>query len=232
MPSSAEFIELKEETRWLKKQVKAQALLIEQLIKGQAPQPASNLSPSAKDSYTFLLLLEGEVDIQCMADSPKHHSVATSRMFNLLGESMIHNVPLPADPVKVQLNTAIDPNYAHPADTQTVAQAVGSFVAWLGRLLMLGHPSKEYAVEAILEHGKDFMIPLEFKPEVYDQPSSEYVTNDVLKEILTRGMVSTNTYNFYVRYLFKNFILPSGLDDKFKIISPHTFATHGPDMKK
>ncbi|XP_028800457.1 uncharacterized protein LOC114755750 [Neltuma alba] len=36
-PSSAKFMELKEETCWLKEQVKAQALQIEQLIKNQAP---------------------------------------------------------------------------------------------------------------------------------------------------------------------------------------------------
>ncbi|XP_028803300.1 uncharacterized protein LOC114758434 [Neltuma alba] len=76
------------------------------------------------------------------------------------------------------------------------------------------------------------MIPLEFEPEVYGRPLSDYVTNEVLKEILTHGMASTNAYNFYIRYLFKNFIAPSGLDDKFKIISPHTFASHIPDMKK
>ncbi|XP_028785797.1 uncharacterized protein LOC114741714 [Neltuma alba] len=231
-PSSAEFMELKEETRWLKEQVKAQALLIEQLIKNQAPQPAPNLSPSGKDSCTFPLLPEGEADVQCMADSPKHHTVATGRI------------------------------------CKTVAQAVGSFVAWPGRLLTLGHPSKskgkksllgdhslsspqkqpsepvqvvssrfricleEYAIGARLEHGEDFMIPLEFEPEVYGRPSSDYVTNEVLKEILTHGMASTNACNFYIRYLFKNFIAPGGLDDKFKIISPHTFAGHGPNMKK
>ncbi|XP_028803232.1 uncharacterized protein LOC114758346 [Neltuma alba] len=72
-PSSAEFMELKEETRWLKEQVKAQALLIEQLIKNQAPQ---RLRISAQ---------VGEADVQCMADSPKHHTVATGRMFNLPG---------------------------------------------------------------------------------------------------------------------------------------------------
>ncbi|XP_028798627.1 uncharacterized protein LOC114754058 [Neltuma alba] len=146
-PSSAKFMELKEETRWLKEQVKVQALLIEQLIKNQAPQPAPNLSPSGKDSCTFPLLPEGEADVQCMADSPKHHTVATGRMFNLPGESIIHNVPLPADHVRVQLNTAIDANYALPIltpDAETVAQAVGSFVAWPGRLLTLGHPSKVY----------------------------------------------------------------------------------------
>ncbi|XP_028800232.1 uncharacterized protein LOC114755511 [Neltuma alba] len=76
------------------------------------------------------------------------------------------------------------------------------------------------------------MIPLEFEPEVYGRPSSDYVTNEVLKEILTHGMASTNACNFYIRYLFKNFIAPGGFDDKFKIISPHTFAGHGPNMKK
>ncbi|XP_028801278.1 uncharacterized protein LOC114756495 [Neltuma alba] len=215
-PSSAEFMELKEETRWLKEQVKVQALLIEQLIKIQAPQPAPNLSPSGKDSCTFSLLPE--------------------------------------------LNTTIDANYALPIptpDAETVAQAVGSFVAWPGRLLTLGHPSKskgkksllgdhslsspqkqpsepvqvvssrfricleEYAIGARLEHGEDFMIPLEFEPEVYGRPSSDYVTNEVLKEILTHGMASTNACNFYIRYLFKNFIAPGGLDDKFKIQPPH-----------
>ncbi|XP_028769647.1 uncharacterized protein LOC114727080 [Neltuma alba] len=45
-------------------------------------------------------------------------------------------------------------------------------------------------------------------------------------------MASTNACNFYIRYLLKNFIAPSGLDDKLKIISPHTFASHRPDMKK
>ncbi|XP_028800320.1 uncharacterized protein LOC114755605 [Neltuma alba] len=184
---------------------------------------------------------------------------------------MIHNVPLPADHVRVKLNTAIDANYALPIptpDAETVAQAVGSFVAWPGRLLTLGHPSKskgkksllgdhslsspqkqpsepvqvvssrfricleEYAIGARLEHGEDFMIPLEFEPEVYSRPSSDYVTNEVLKEILTHGMASTNACNFYIRYLFKNFIAPGGLDDKFKIISPHTFTGHKPDMKK
>ncbi|XP_028800488.1 uncharacterized protein LOC114755759 [Neltuma alba] len=271
MPSSAEFMELKEETRWLKEQVKVQALLIEQLIKNQAPQLAPNLSLSGKNNCTFPLLPEGEADVQCVADSPKHHTVATGRMFNLPGESIIHNVPLPADHVRVQLNTAIDANYALPIPTpnaETVAQAVGSFVAWPGRLLTLGHPSKskgkknllgdhslsspqkqpsepvqvvssrfricleEYAIGARLEHGEDFMIPLEFEPEVYGRPSSDYVTNEVLKEILTHGMASTNACNFYIRYLFKNFIAPGALDDKFKIISPYTFAGHGPNMKK
>ncbi|XP_028802421.1 uncharacterized protein LOC114757513 [Neltuma alba] len=206
-----------------------------------------------------------------MADSPKHHTVATGRVFNLLGESMIHNVPLPANHVRVQLNTTIDANYAllmPTPDVEIVAQAVGSFVTWPVHLLTLGHPSKskgkksllgdhslsspqkqpskpvqaissrfricleEYAVGARLEHSEDFMIPLEFELEVYGRPSSDYITNKVLKEILTHGMASTNACNFYIRYLFKNFIAPSGLDDKFKIINPHTFAGHGPDMKK
>ncbi|XP_028756728.1 uncharacterized protein LOC114715948, partial [Neltuma alba] len=160
------------------------------------------------------MLNQGEADVQCMVDSPKHHTVAMGRMFNLPGESMIHNVPLPVDHVRVQLNTAIDANYALPMptpDAETVAQAV---------------------VGARLERGEDFMIPLEFKLEVYGRPTSEYVTNEVLKEILTHGMAGTNACNFYIRYLFKNFIVPSGLDDKFKIVSSHTFAGHGPDMKK
>ncbi|XP_028793199.1 uncharacterized protein LOC114748901 [Neltuma alba] len=201
-----------------------------------------------------------------MADSPKHHTVATGRMFNLLGESMIHNVPLPADHVRVQLNTAIDANYALPMptpDAKIVAQAVGSFVAWPGCLLTLGHPSKskgkksllvdhslslpqkqpseavqvvssrfqiclkEYAVGARLEHSEDFMIPLEFEPEVYGRPLSDFVTNEALKR-------NSDAWNGQHKclYLFKNFIAPSGLDDKFKIISPHTFAGHGPNMKK
>ncbi|XP_028785771.1 uncharacterized protein LOC114741680 [Neltuma alba] len=152
-----------------------------------------------------------------MADSPKHHIVATGCMFNLPWESMIHNVPLPANHVRVQLNTAIDTNYAlsmPTPDVETVAQAVGSFVAWPGGLL-------------ILEHGEDFMILLKFEPEVYGQPSSKYVTNEVLKE-------NSSTWNDQHKclYLFKNFIVPSGLDDKFKIINPHTFAGHRPDMKK
>ncbi|XP_028794294.1 uncharacterized protein LOC114749920 [Neltuma alba] len=137
-----------------------------------------------------------------------------------------------------------------------MAQAVGSFVAWPGRLLTLGHPSKstrkkksllghhslsllqkqpselvqavssrlqicleEYVVGARLEHGEDFMLPLEFEPKVNGRPSSEYVTNDVLKEISMHGMARTNAF-------------PSGLHDKFKIISPHTFASHRPNTKK
>ncbi|XP_028800496.1 uncharacterized protein LOC114755790 [Neltuma alba] len=65
------------------------------------------------------------------------------------------------------------------------------------------------------------MIPLEFEPEIYGQPSLDYITNDVLKEILMHGMANINAYNYI-----------SGLDHKFKIISPHAFDGHNLNVKR